>query len=440
MADEAKDNVHLTTWVSARQLGADHDVPDVPLRISPQTQHIPKVLGRYRLSRLLGTGGMGLVYEATTDHMPGTLAVKTLTNLSPEGLLCFKQEFRRTAALSHPHLVSLYELGHDAGLWFFSMELIRGRHLLEHVWNSPVFPGSALAVEGLRHPLPQLLDALEYLHSNGVLHLDVKPANVLVTDDGSVKLLDFGLSASEASADSNRFAGTPGYMAPEQFLGDPVDARTDLYALGCIIHEMATGQPPYAGQPGYGYGQAPSGPPPKRTGPVVMIVLSALAMIGAPIIGILIGIGSVVDSAAGITDGAPVTNGGSVDLPANTDRVIYFAATSVDAGSVDCTVTGPNGQTLSTYPDTFGMDLPDDSAVGVGFRTATAGAHTIDCDLPAGVNTAMSVGPPLDAGNFTGAGVAVLVGFAVGFLGLVLLIIGIVWLVRVNKRIRTGQY
>ncbi len=246
MADEAKDNVHLTTWVSARQLGADHDVPDVPLRISPQTQHIPKVLGRYRLSRLLGTGGMGLVYEATTDHMPGTLAVKTLTNLSPEGLLCFKQEFRRTAALSHPHLVSLYELGHDAGLWFFSMELIRGRHLLEHVWNSPVFPGSALAVEGLRHPLPQLLDALEYLHSNGVLHLDVKPANVLVTDDGSVKLLDFGLSASEASADSNRFAGTPGYMAPEQMWGR-VSAACDCYALGAMLFEAVTGQLPLTG-------------------------------------------------------------------------------------------------------------------------------------------------------------------------------------------------
>ena len=171
-----------------------------------------------------------------------------------------------------------------------------------------------------------------------------------------------------------------------------------------------------------------------------MIVLSALAMIGAPIIGILIAVASVVDSAAGITDGASITNGGSVDLPADAERVIYFASSSIDIGAVDCTVTGPNGQTLSTYPDTFGMDLPDDSAVGVGFRTAAAGAHTIDCDLPSGVSSTMTVGPPLDAGNFMGAGVSVLVGFAVGFLGLVLLIIGIVWLVRVNKRIRTGQH
>lgn len=212
---------------------------------------------------------------------------------------------------------------------------------------------------------------------------------------------------------------------------------------GGYQHQGGYGQPPYAqpaGQPGYGYGGGPSGPPPKRTGPVVMIVLSALAMIGAPIIGFVIGIASVVDSAAGVADGAQVSNGGSIDLPANSDQVIYFATSSTDVAAVDCTVTGPAGQNLSTYPDTFGMDLPDDSAVGVGFRTSTAGAHTIDCDLPAGVSSTLSVGPPLDAGDLMGAGIAVLVGLAVGFLGLVLLIIGIVWLVRLNKRIRTGQY
>src|SRR5690606_6144718 len=133
-------------------------------------------------------------------------------------------------------LVNLYELGHDAGLWFFSMELIRGRHLLEYVWDAPTYSGSAKAVERLRPILPQLLDALEFLHANDVLHLDVKPGNVLVTDDGTVKLLDFGLSASETSADSNRFAGTPGYMAPEQMWGR-VSTACDCYALGAMLFE-----------------------------------------------------------------------------------------------------------------------------------------------------------------------------------------------------------
>lgn len=243
--------------------------------------------------------------------------------------------------------------------------------------------------------------------------------------------------------------GQPGaYGAPGQYGGhgqQPTYGQPGAYGAqgGYGQHQGGYGQPPYAppaGQPGYGYGAGPSGPPPKRTGPVVMIVLSALAMIGAPIIGFLIGVASMVDSAAGIVDGAQVSNGGSVDLPANSDQVIYFATSSTDLTAVDCTVTGPGGQNLSTYADTFGMDLPDDSAVGVGFRTDAAGAHTIDCDLPAGASSTLQVGPPLDAADLMGAGIAVLVGLAVGFLGLVLLIIGIVWLVRVNKRIRTGQY
>src|SRR5690606_13462036 len=142
MANEAPKDIHLTTWISARQPDAASGIPDAPSYTAFQSQSIPKVLGRYRLSRPLGAGGMGVVYEATTDGMPGWLALKTLTSLSPEGLLCFKQEFRRTAALSHPNLVNLYELGHDAGLWFFSMELIRGRHLLEYVWDAPTYSGS----------------------------------------------------------------------------------------------------------------------------------------------------------------------------------------------------------------------------------------------------------------------------------------------------------
>src|SRR5690606_35490111 len=102
----------------------------------PASQVVPKVLGRYQIGWRIGAGGMGAVYEATAESMPGLVALKTLRHLSPEGLLCFKQEFRRTAALAHPNLVRLYELAQDDGIWFFSMEHIRGRQLLEYAWNS----------------------------------------------------------------------------------------------------------------------------------------------------------------------------------------------------------------------------------------------------------------------------------------------------------------
>lgn len=199
------------------------------------------------------------------------------------------------------------------------------------------------------------------------------------------------------------------------------------------------GQPTYGQTGGYGYGPGPSGPPPKRTGPIVMIVVSAIAMIAAPIIGFFVGIASVLDAVERVEGGASITNGGSTDLQADTDYVIYFDSSSVDPGAIECTITGPGGQDLATAPDTFGLDVPD-AAVGLGFSTAQGGEHTVDCDLPADAGSTLTIGPPLDISDITGIGIALLVGMAIGFIAFILLIVGIVWLVRVNKRIRTGQY
>src|SRR5690606_5292433 len=201
------------------------------------------------------------------------------------------------------------------------------------------------------------------------------------------------------------------------------------------------GQPPYAAGYGQaGYGPGPSGPPPRRTGPVLMIVLSAVVMIAAPIIGFAIAVGSAFSSVDGLSGTVGITNGQAASLPADTERVVYFNDSSVDGGAVTCSVTGPGGQDVPTSPATFGMDVPDDVAVGVAFTTTEAGTYTVDCGLPAGAGDRLTIGPPFDASTLLGAGAAMLIGLGISFLALILLIIGIVWLVRVNKRIRTGQY
>lgn len=209
---------------------------------------MPEALGRYRIRSLLGRGGMGAVFEAESSTRHELVAIKTLTRLSPEGLLSFKQEFRRVANLFHPNLVRLYELSSEGSVWFFSMELIAGAPLLQHVWGSSTYPGQQVAIQGTLLVLPQLFEALSFLHSQDVLHLDIKPSNVLVTQPGTIKVLDFGLSEMDrqqgASDLARSFSGTPGYMAPEQVGG----ARTkacDHYALGATLFEAISGRLPF---------------------------------------------------------------------------------------------------------------------------------------------------------------------------------------------------
>jgi len=236
----------LTSWVSAQTVD---DLASWPFDAT--TVPLPERLGRYRIAGLIGAGGMGAVYQGSAEGFANPVAVKTLRKLSPTGLLGFKQEFRRTRALSHPNLVSLYELGQDCGTWFFSMELVRGESLLSFVWGGPAFPGAVSASERLTPLLPQLLYAVSYLHQNNVLHLDIKPSNILVTPAGAPKLLDFGLSEVEFSGESTEargaFAGTPAYMAPEQLWGRHSKA-CDAYALGVTLFETVAGRLPLAAQ------------------------------------------------------------------------------------------------------------------------------------------------------------------------------------------------
>jgi tetratricopeptide (TPR) repeat protein len=196
---------------------------------------------RFELQRRLGAGGMGEVYEALDRATGELVALKTLAYADGDTLLRFKREFRSLQSTSHPNLVSLRELIRAGDRWFFTMELVRGRHLLEHVGRDP---------ERLRAVLPQLVRGLRVLHDAGMIHRDVKPPNVMVTDEGRVIVLDFGLITTidpARQSTEGRAIGTIEYMAPEQAVGRKVSAAADWYAVGVMMFEALTGRVPYEG-------------------------------------------------------------------------------------------------------------------------------------------------------------------------------------------------
>jgi eukaryotic-like serine/threonine-protein kinase len=146
--------------------------------------------GRFVVHRQIGSGGMGVVYEATDRKLETLVAAKVLTEVNPAGIYRLKQEFRALADVSHPNLVSLHELFLDRGQWFFSMELIRGRNLIDYL-------GVDDDPSDLKQVFLQLATGIHAIHDAGKLHRDLKPNNVLVTPNGSVKILDFGLVSDQ---------------------------------------------------------------------------------------------------------------------------------------------------------------------------------------------------------------------------------------------------
>jgi tRNA A-37 threonylcarbamoyl transferase component Bud32/tetratricopeptide (TPR) repeat protein len=223
---------------------------------------------RYEIVRELGTGGMGVVYEAI-DHERGDrrVAIKVLKQRDADSLLRLKREFRALADVRHQNLVSLYELVIEPDAWFFTLELVDGTDFvtwlrpgaraaeaptadLDHTIRSPVH-GSAADSSRLRDAFRQLAEGVAFLHSTGRIHRDLKPSNVLVTPEGRVVILDFGL-VTEAGARSEgeteaTIAGTVAYMAPEQAAGAEVGAAADWYAVGVMLFQCLSGRVPFEG-------------------------------------------------------------------------------------------------------------------------------------------------------------------------------------------------
>jgi len=205
--------------------------------------------GRLRIVRHVGTGGMGLVYQAYDERRRGNVALKTLSRLVPGSVYRLKNEFRSLADVSHPNLCRLHELFSDAGDWFFTMELVDGEH-----FDRWLRPHDVLDESRLRAALPQLVEGIAAIHAAGKLHRDLKPSNVLVTNAGRVVVLDFGLAVDPELGGVGQtllevcVSGTPGYMAPEQAAAMPATAASDLYALGVMLFEALTGTLPFDGR------------------------------------------------------------------------------------------------------------------------------------------------------------------------------------------------
>jgi eukaryotic-like serine/threonine-protein kinase len=218
----------LLTALAAAPAGAS---PPSSLQIRPGD-----TFGRYRLERELGRGGFGLVFAAHDVELDRRVAVK-VTRFSGGDLEQFRREARLAARLNHPRIVTLYDSGSVAGLPYLVMELLDGETLQARLDRQPPDADEALAMA------IELAAALAHAHAAGVLHLDLKPSNVFVARDGGLKVLDFGLAQMIGAAQGPR-GGTPSYMAPEQRRGEPVDERTDVFALGIMLRRLFARDPP----------------------------------------------------------------------------------------------------------------------------------------------------------------------------------------------------
>ncbi len=217
------------------------------------TTHPPK-LGKYPITGVLGEGAMGVVYEALDPVIGRRLAIKTihrqLAANADDTASSYAQRFRNEAQavgrLSHPGIVQIYEYGEDQDVAFIAMEFVQGRTLSQLLASTPR-PTEPTIVR----VMAQLLDALDCAHRAGVWHRDIKPANIILTDSGHLKLTDFGIARIESNALTlvTSIIGTPGYIAPEQYMGLPLDHRIDLFAAGVLLYRMLTGNSPFAGAP-----------------------------------------------------------------------------------------------------------------------------------------------------------------------------------------------
>ncbi len=217
-------------------------------------------LGPYEILSALGSGGMGEVYRARDPRLGRDVAIKVLpadVASNPDRLARFEREARSVASLNHPNIVTLHSIEEASGIRFLTMELVDGEGL-----DQVVVPGGLPLARVLELAIP-LADALSAAHQKGVVHRDLKPANVMVTREGRIKVLDFGLAKSSEAvpaagmttaptmespiSSAGQVVGTIPYMAPEQLRGEPTDARTDLFALGILLYELATGRRPFAG-------------------------------------------------------------------------------------------------------------------------------------------------------------------------------------------------
>jgi eukaryotic-like serine/threonine-protein kinase len=220
---------------------------------------------RYRVQRLLGKGGMGAVYLADDEVLGELVALKVISSAFAADEQAMVGRFRREAAaarkVSSPNVIRIHDLGEARpGLLYLSMEYFAGRTLSEVISQRGMVP-----LKDAQDFLAQIVNGLDAAHTAGVIHRDLKPSNVLVGERGAIKIIDFGLATTtmaEGLTATGAILGTPHYMAPEQLRGKPVDARSDIYALGALAYHLVCGRPPFSGDNAIAIGFAHLSEPP----------------------------------------------------------------------------------------------------------------------------------------------------------------------------------
>ncbi|HEY4079229.1 MAG TPA: serine/threonine-protein kinase [Burkholderiaceae bacterium] len=215
---------------------------------------VPERIGKYTISEVLGQGAMGVVYKGFDPHIQRPVAIKTIhksligdpeVNAAQDSIAArFRNEAQAVGRIAHPGVVSIYEFGEDEHTAYIAMEFVEGRNLDQVLAGTPM-----LAEAQVLRIMDQLLDALAHAHAQGVWHRDIKPANLILTANGQVKLTDFGIAriANMGLTQVSSAIGTPGYMAPEQYIGEGIDQRADIFASGVLLYRLLTAKPAFSG-------------------------------------------------------------------------------------------------------------------------------------------------------------------------------------------------
>jgi serine/threonine-protein kinase len=210
-----------------------------------------KVFGnRYEIGEMIGTGGMADVYIGEDQRLSRKVAVKVLRSdlaRDPSFVARFRKEALAAAGLNHPGIVAVYDSGEEGANSYIVMELVNGHTLREEIAKS-----TPLTVDRSLEIIEGVLSALSYSHSNGIIHRDIKPGNIMLTDSGDVKVMDFGIARAMDDIGATmtstwNVVGTAQYLSPEQATGEAADLRSDIYSVGCLLYELVSGQPPFTG-------------------------------------------------------------------------------------------------------------------------------------------------------------------------------------------------
>ena len=213
---------------------------------------MPKALGRYEIVRELGKGAMGVVYEGIDPIIGRRVAIKTArrdvmesSGRGEELMKRFLREARAAGSLSHPNIITIYDADEQDGVAYMAMEYIESGTLRDYIAR-----GQRLTCEEIAEIGAVICEALASAHEKGIIHRDVKPANIMTLPDGTIKMADFGIAHVTDSdlTQEGSLIGTPHFMSPEQFMGQKVDGRSDLFSVGVIVYEMLTGEKPFTGE------------------------------------------------------------------------------------------------------------------------------------------------------------------------------------------------